>query len=147
MSAPLPEPITLDFNDASLIPFLSGQPPGGSDVLTTQSACPFKAFATTRLAARGWDFAAAGLTPSQRGQLLHAVLHSVWACPPLGMRSLTELGGEISTGLRPFVAFHADRAIPGTLALSVRERMPARYLELEAERLTRLVTEWRLSAC
>jgi probable DNA repair protein len=142
--APVPssDPLTHDFNDASLIPFPPGQAPGGSDVLTAQSACPFKAFATTRLAAKGWDFAAAGLTPAQRGQLLHAVLHSVWSGPPIGIRSRTDLAERSANGLRPFIALHVERSISNKLASSVRDRMPARYLEIEAERLTRLVIEW-----
>jgi ATP-dependent helicase/nuclease subunit B len=40
---------------------------GGAAVLTAQSQCPFKAFATARLAAQSWEPAEAGLTPSQRG--------------------------------------------------------------------------------
>jgi ATP-dependent helicase/nuclease subunit B len=140
--APTPKPLAQEFNDASLIPFPPGQAPGGSDVLTAQSNCPFKAFATTRLDAKGWDPAAAGLTPAQRGQLLHAVLHSVWGGPPLGIRTRTDLNDKIASGLRPFVETHVDRAISGKLAPAVRERMPVRYLELEAERLTRLIAEW-----
>jgi ATP-dependent helicase/DNAse subunit B len=132
----------VDFNDSSLIPFPPGQAPGGSDVLTAQSACPFKAFATTRLAAKGWEFAQAALSPPQRGQLLHAVLHSVWAGPPLGIRTRSHLIEKIASGLRPFVALHVDGAIHDRLPTSVRDRMPARYLDLEAERLTHLVTEW-----
>jgi probable DNA repair protein len=139
---PTLNPIAEDFFDTSVIPFPPGQAPGGSDVLTAQSNCPFKAFATLRLAAEGWDPAQAGLTAAQRGQLLHAVLHSVWAGPPLGIRTLSELTGKIASGLRSFVKSHVDRAISGKLAPAVRERMPARYLELEAERLTHLITEW-----
>ena len=137
-----PDPLTSDFLDTSLIPFPPGQAPGGSHVLTAQSNCPFKAFATTRLAAKGWDPALAGLTPAQRGQLLHAVLHSVWAGPPLGIRTRSDLADKITSGLHPFVELHVHNAISTKLSAAVRERMPARYLELEAERLTRLITEW-----
>ena len=139
---PPPDRVTLDFDDSSLTPFPPGQVAGGSDVMTTQSNCPFKAFATTRLAAKGWDPAEAGLTPAQRGQLLHAVLHSVWDGPPLGIRNRSDLTSVVTSGLREFVLVHVDRAIAGKLTVAVRERMPARYVELEAERLTRLVTEW-----
>jgi ATP-dependent helicase/DNAse subunit B len=95
-----------------------------------------------RLAAEGWDPAEAGLTAAQRGQLLHAVLHSVWAGPPLGIQSRADLLDKIASGLRDFVESHVVRAIAGKLPRAVSERMPARYLELESERLTRLVTEW-----
>jgi hypothetical protein len=75
------------FEDFSRIPFPPGKVLGGAGVLTSQSQCPFKAFATARLAAQTWEPAEAGLTPSQRGQLLHAVLHAIWAGPPEGIRS------------------------------------------------------------
>jgi probable DNA repair protein len=141
-ASPTPDPLTLDFLDTSLNPFPAGMAPGGSDVLTAQSNCPFKAFATTRLAAKGWDPAQTGLTPAQRGQLLHAVLHSVWAGPPLGIRSRSDLTEKITSGLHPFVKLHVDHAISSKLPASVHERMPARYLELEALRLTSLIIEW-----
>jgi probable DNA repair protein len=123
---PAPNPLTVDFFDTSLIPFPAGQAPGGSDVLTAQSNCPFKAFATARLDAKSWDFAETGLTAKQRGSLLHSVLHSVWAGPPLGIRTRTDLLGKIASGLRPFVETHVASAIAGKLAPAVRERMPGR---------------------
>ena len=113
---------------------------GGAGVLTAQSQCPFKAFAGARLAAQGWEQAEAGLTASQRGQLLHAVLHAVWNGPPEGIRSLREL--QSLPDKRDFVAGHVERVLREEISLGIRERMPRRYLELEEQRLTRLVTEW-----
>ncbi len=82
-------PLTVSFEDFSRIPFPPGKVAGGASVLTAQSQCPFKAFATARLAAQSWKPAEAGLTASQRGSLLHAVLHSIWAGhAPEGIRSL-----------------------------------------------------------
>jgi len=113
---------------------------GGSTVLTSQSQCAFKAFATTRLAAQDWDAAEAGLTPSVRGQLLHAVLHAVWGGPPDGIRTQDEL--RALPDRRTFVEGHVQRAMAANLPAGAREQMPRRYLELEERRLTRLVTEW-----
>jgi probable DNA repair protein len=133
-------PLTVSFEDFSRIPFPPGKVAGGSSVLTAQSQCPFKAFATARLAAQGWDHAEAGLTASQRGNLLHAVLHAVWAGPPDGIRTLADLQ---KLNDRPgFVAGHVQRALQQELRPHLRERMPRRYLELEEQRLTRLVSEW-----
>ncbi len=116
--------------------------PGGSNVLTAQSQCAFKAFATTRLGAQNWDLAEAGLTASQRGQLLHAVLHAVWGGPThRGIRTFTELQ-ELGTGLEAFVEEHVQRVVADKLPAAAREQMPQRYLELEERRLVRLVTEW-----
>jgi ATP-dependent helicase/nuclease subunit B len=135
-----PDPLTICVEDFSRIPYPPGRVHGGAGVLTSQSQCPFKAFATARLAAQSWEPAQAGLTPSQRGQLLHAVLHAVWAGPPRGIRSHTEL--LALPDRRAFVAGHVQRVFEAELRPGLRQRMPARYLELEQLRLTGLVTEW-----
>ncbi len=113
---------------------------GGSTVLTAQSQCPFKAFAIARLDAQSWRAAEAGLTPSTRGQLLHAVLHAVWSGPSNGIRTLQEL--QSISDLASFVSAHARSVMAAQLPASAREQMPRRYLELEEQRLARLVTEW-----
>jgi probable DNA repair protein len=133
-------PKTILIEDASRIPFAAGSAEGGSSVLTAQSQCPFKAFATTRLAAQNWQPAEAALTASQRGQLLHAVLHAVWGGPPLGIRSLDEL--QRLPNRKAFVADLVQNVLRNQTRAAMRDQMPRRYLELEAERLTRLVTEW-----
>ncbi|MGD0901977.1 MAG: PD-(D/E)XK nuclease family protein [Terracidiphilus sp.] len=137
---PRRQPLTVSFEDSSRIPFPPGKVKGGTGVLTSQSQCPFKAFASARLAAEGWEPAEAGLTPSQRGQLLHAVLHAVWGGPPNGIRSQHEL--QDLTERSAFVAAHVRRVLEGELLSALRQRMPRRYLELEEQRLTGLVAEW-----
>jgi len=136
----IPDPLSKDFEDVSRILFPSGPVQGGSRVLTSQSQCPFKAFATSRLAAQSWELAEAGLTASQRGTLLHAVLHAFWAGPPDGIRSLNEL--QNLKDRSSFVAMHVHRVFQNELHPELRERMPRRYLELEEMRLIALVTEW-----
>jgi len=141
LSAPAPpSPLTITFEDASRVPFPPGKVEGGSSVLTHQSQCPFKAFATARLAAHDWQPAEAGLTAAQRGQMLHAVLHSVWAGPPQGIRTHKELQNPKARSA--FVAGHVSRTFKQQIRSGIRERMPRRYLELEEQRLTRLVSEW-----
>jgi len=161
-------PLTVPFEDYSRVPFPPGKVAGGASVLTAQSQCPFQAFATARLGAKNWQPAEAGLTAGQRGNLLHAVLHSIWAGPPDGIRSHAELVALINqegcprsgssdlgndesqpdpsnssrNALRTFVAAHVQRTLARELRPHLREQMPRRYLELEALRLTRLVTEW-----
>jgi probable DNA repair protein len=135
-----PPPLTCEVEDFSRIAFPTGHLHGGSAVLTAQSQCPFKAFATARLDAKTWQPAQAGLTPSQRGQLLHSVMHNLWAGPPSGIRTLNEL-----TNLKDragFVTAHVHRVFEEEIRPQLRERMPRRYLELEAERVIRLVSEW-----
>jgi len=135
-----PPPLTVTVEDRSRIPFPPGKVKGGAYVLTAQSQCPFKAFATARLAAQDWEPAEAGLTTSQRGNLLHAVLRSIWAGKPEGIRTHAEL---LSLNDREaFVAGHVQRTLAQQLKPHLRELMPRRYLELEELRLTKLVTEW-----
>ena len=137
---PEPAPVVVAFPDSSRVPLSARTAPGGSGVLTAQSQCAFKAFATARLAAQGWEPAQGGLTAAQRGQVLHAVLHSIWAGPPDGIRSHKDL--LAIADLRTFVEGHARNALRTTLPATVRERMPQRYIELEEARLVDLVGEW-----
>jgi probable DNA repair protein len=140
IATPQAPPLTETFEDFSRVAFPGGRAEGGSSVLTAQTQCPFKAFATARLDARGWSPAEAALTAVQRGQLMHAVLHAIWAGPPYGIRTLEEL--QERTDLRTFVEGHVSRVFAAEVRPDLRERLSARYLELEEERLTRLITEW-----
>jgi probable DNA repair protein len=136
----LPDPLTVAFDDTTQLPYSPGEVSGGATVLTTQSQCPFKAFATARLDAKEWDAGEAGLTAIERGQLLHEVLHSVWAGPPSGIRTHAEL--TALADLAAFVGGHVRRVLQETMPARARNCMPPRYLELEATRLIGLVTEW-----
>jgi len=138
LAAPTPAACTIIVEDLSRIPRAPGPVAGGASALTAQSRCPFQAFATARLDARRWERAQAGLTPPQRGLLLHGVLHAVWAGPPLGIRTIADLQRLAD---RPaWVANHVAQIFAAGLRPALRERMPARYLDLEQKRLTRLVT-------
>jgi len=143
LAAPaIPAPLTVCFEDASRIPFPAGEVTGGSSVLTAQSQCAFKAFATARLAAQKWDRAEAGLTALERGLLLHEALHSVWSGPPHGIRSHKEL--LAIENLPPFVEKHVRRVFAIKMPSRARDCMPQRYLDLEQTRLIALVAEWLL---
>jgi ATP-dependent helicase/nuclease subunit B len=135
-----PDPLTVVFEDATQLPYPLREVSGGATVLTAQSQCPFKAFATARFAAKKWDAGEAGLTAIERGQLLHDVLHSVWAGPPIGIRTHTEL--VALTDLPAFVEGHVRRVLKERMPARAHGGMPPRYLELEAMRLIGLVTEW-----
>jgi probable DNA repair protein len=140
IAPPLSPSVTEFFDDASRIPFPAATVTGGSGVLTSQSQCPFKAFATARLAAQTWEPAEAGLTALERGLLLHEVLHSVWAGPPRGIRSHKELLDVPNLG--SFVSDHVRHVFATKLPSRARNSMPPRYLDLEQMRLVSLVTEW-----
>lgn len=135
------QPQTGTFTDTAQVPFTARDSAGGSGILTAQSQCPFKAFAHFRLGAQNWDPGRPCLTPAQRGQLLHAVLHSIWGGPPNGLSTLEELKQKLPH-LESFVTSHVESRVPSALKSDVRAWMPARYLELERLRLVHLLTEW-----
>ena len=128
------------FTDSSRVPFSSPELRGGSSVLSSQSQCAFKAFASVRLAAKTWDPAEAGLSAKQRGQILHSVLHSVWSGTKPGIKNHDDLRAIADPPA--FVRTHVKLALSSEVSAAVREQMPAMYLELEETRLIRLITEW-----
>ena len=133
------------FADDSLLPFPHLQVSGGADTLRRQSLCPFQAFSMVRLNSEDWQPAEAGLNAKQRGQLLHAVLHRVWGgAAQGGISSLEELQNK--TGLRAFAGEVVNAVVAESFdparSNSLPARFPARYLHLEKERLTQLVSEW-----
>ena len=140
--APSPHapPLTVEFEDAGQVPFPPGKAEGGAAVLTSQSQCPFKAFAVVRLGAQDWQPAQPAFTPAQRGKLLHAALHAIWAGPPDGLRNLHDL--QVLPDPPSFVAGHVRRAFQQETRSSLRGRMPRAYLELEEQRMARLIGEW-----
>ena len=132
LAAPTPDPSTA--------PFAGDHLRGGASSLSSQSQCPFKAFATVRLTAQGWDAAEAGLSAKQRGQILHKVLHSVWSGKAPGIKSHHDLI-EIED-LPEFVRLHVRAVLATELPAAVRDQMPAMYRQLEEVRLIRVVAEW-----
>lgn len=133
-------PQTVTFEDTTRVAFAGDKAPGGSSVLTAQSQCAFKSFAIARLDAKPWEPAEFGLSTSQRGLLLHEVMHAVWGGPPEGFHSLQDL--RACNDLTSFVTAHVERVLETKLPDELRDRVPQRYLALEATRLSRLITEW-----
>ncbi len=132
---------TIWIEDASQIPFPAGPLRNGVSALTAQSQCPFKAFAVARLRAEKWEPAQAGLTPKQRGNLLHPALHSIWSPPPQGIRSHADLLAKLDT-LEEFVRIHVRGALASQSVAAARASTPPAYLALEETRLITLLTDW-----
>jgi len=133
---------TFTVEDSSTRPYSSGHLQGGSAILSFQSQCPFKAFAIARLGAQSWDPAENGLSPRQRGQLLHDVLHSIWSGRRPGIKTHGDLIAIDEENLSGFVRKHVKTVMQSRVPTHIREQMPAMYLDLEETRLVRLVTEW-----
>ncbi|MDP2795083.1 MAG: PD-(D/E)XK nuclease family protein [Sulfurisoma sp.] len=109
---------------------------GGTGLLRAQAVCPAWAFYQCRLGARALAEPVEGLDAAGRGTLLHAVLEAFWkdrgsaelAAMNAAARAAA-IGFAVGAGL---VAFDAQREDP----------LPARFVELERERLARLVAQW-----
>lgn len=117
----------------------SGKPKaitGGSAVLRDQANCPFNAFARWRLGAQQPLEPSDGLTPLERGILLHDCLDQLW--------------GEL---IHSAALVGLDGAITQSLISSIVEKnlrhwrlrkseLGERFLQLENERLTKLLSNW-----
>ncbi|AXC11855.1 RecB family exonuclease [Acidisarcina polymorpha] len=137
---------TAAVEDGSLISWPRELAAGGSAILKRQSACAFQAFASRRLGAEEMRVAERGLTPLDRGDILHRVLEAFWAKDnPDDMRLETreELIHAKETGRLPGILSHHIRRVfsdrSGNFQLS--EWMTS-YLEVEQGRLYSLLSRW-----
>jgi probable DNA repair protein len=113
--------------------------PGGAALLRDQAACPFRAFARHRLAARPVDPVDIGLDARDRGSLVHAVLESIWT-RLRDQRALLDLD---EAALNALIADAVDAAVE-----PLRRRRPGtitpRFAEVEKARLAALLRDWLL---
>jgi probable DNA repair protein len=103
---------------------------GGVGIVESQSSCPFQAFARYRMRADTWPAVSEGLSPLERGTLLHAALAALWDDigdhATLVAQGDTELRDRIATAVA-----HArnklDRArwqsLPGAVAAGESQRL------------------------
>lgn len=110
-------------------------------VLRSQAACPFQAFARTRLGVSDLKVPEDGLDALQRGTLVHELLRAVWHghgnLPGLKTSSkLHELAD--ANLLQQFVTERAD----ALLSLRGRADWEREFILAERERITRLVFRW-----
>jgi probable DNA repair protein len=110
---------------------------GGTRVVTDQSACPFRAFATHRLHAEPLAEPRPGLDAMLRGGLLHATLESFWK----GLGSQAALHALDDAARHARVVAGADAALDA-LAADRPDLVGPRLRELERERLLRAVHAW-----
>jgi probable DNA repair protein len=111
--------------------------PRGTSVFRDQAACPFRAFAHVRLAARALDEPEPGLDALARGSLLHEVMHAVWQ----ELKSQANLTGHTDESLHELVRATVRHALH-TAAEKRRATFTERFLALEEWRLTALVRAW-----
>lgn len=110
---------------------------GGSSLIKNQALCPFSGFAIHRLNARPLEQPSTGLTPADRGNMLHQVLELFWQrietqarLQALTEPQLHELLNELcQQALAPYRR-HADAW------------MQQRFWQLEQRRLLQLLLRW-----
>ncbi|WP_347332845.1 PD-(D/E)XK nuclease family protein [Marinimicrobium locisalis] len=111
--------------------------PGGSSLFKAQAACPFNAFAQLRLGARTPDRPVMGLSPAERGILLHGVLASLWKT--LGDSATLHAWEEDS--LSALITELCEQTLAPIRQRRPRELGPE-YCALEQERLRDMVHRW-----
>ncbi|MEY3183242.1 MAG: ATP-dependent helicase/deoxyribonuclease subunit [Pseudomonadota bacterium] len=104
---------------------------GGTRVLKLQNTCPFKAFAEIRLKASAWPEPYLGLSPAQRGVMVHELLAQLWgkiktheqlcALSEPALRDL--LGNMIQETLERWQTLQPHRLSETTMALEYKRLM------------------------
>jgi probable DNA repair protein len=136
-----PAPLIETFADTLPLPPLPDtSTPGGVSVLTAQAQCGFRAFAERRLFLRELETVDAGLSPRDRGEHVHAVLQLFWDT----VKSQAELlrlskRDERGTCQRDdLLQSCIDQALHG----DPQHSWDAAYLDVQRERLFRLLSSW-----
>jgi probable DNA repair protein len=109
---------------------------GGASTVQWQLSEPFTAFAFSRLGVRDIDNQAVGVPPSLRGNLVHDTLYRLYQDLP-SVATLRKVSDED-------LASHVHRAVDGAMQRHQRQAdaVLMRLLQLERERITRLVTDF-----
>ena len=111
--------------------------PGGSTLLKNQSTCPFNAFAIHRLGADALEEAEYGLSPMDRGSILHDILYRLWRqwqnSATLHSLSETMLHNQVSQTINTVL-----QEWPSKNRLLASNA----FKELEQQRLQKLVVAW-----
>jgi ATP-dependent helicase/nuclease subunit B len=126
------------FSDANAPPLPGGSySAGGTGLFRDQSACPFRAFARYRLHAAALEQADIGLSPRDRGLILHSLLHRLWQ----RLGSLEQLQAMDGPALEQLLVEVTTETIE-----SGRRRHPGiwthRFTALEQARLQGILRDW-----
>jgi len=113
---------------------------GGAAIIKNQSACPFRAFATHRLAIVPLDETEPGIDAAEKGSLIHRALEFIWR--QLGSQqallALDQAGRETLIAAAVEAAFASDRtSVSGAARGFEQQRMAgvlAEWLEIEQQR-------------
>ncbi|NND68193.1 MAG: hypothetical protein HKN19_11455, partial [Halioglobus sp.] len=110
---------------------------GGASLVERQSLCPFRAFAEHRLHASPLPESQVGLSPAERGTLVHEALQVLWQ----GLGSHDALLALDADAEAVLISNACDSALP-RLPGYRRRALGQACLDLEAIRLRELLAEW-----
>lgn len=132
--------------DSDPIPWPENVSAGGVSILKRQSACAFQSFAQKRLATGELTAAGWGLSPLQRGDLLHIVLERLWTSQSGSasqLHSLDDLRAAIrDRRIGEIVSLHIEEVFAHHKATQSVDAWSRAYLESEKRRLHSLLTTW-----
>src|SRR5690606_7867378 len=124
--------------DVTAVPLIDAAPvKGGSGIIASQSACPFKGFAQYRLRARELPQPVYGVPLHALGECIHEALQAFWQ----GMQSHAALVASGEAELQQAVAGALDPALQ-RLARHYPTVLTPTLTMLERHRLTSLLLRW-----
>jgi ATP-dependent helicase/nuclease subunit B len=124
--------------DASVVQTANSPPvQGGSGILASQSACPFKGFAQYRLQARQLPRPLYGIPPNALGDCIHEALRAFWSA----MQSHAALVATDRASLEHAIEQALVPAL-NSLARHYPATLTPRLRALETRRLTNLLLGW-----
>jgi len=110
---------------------------GGSSLLKNESTCPFNAFAIHRLWAKPLEQPLMGLSPLDRGSIVHEILYRLW-----GLWGSSEALVRLS---EQQLSEQVEEHIEAVLSEQARRHpclLGERFKQLEQQRLTKLIVQW-----
>ncbi len=140
---PLPTLEKVD-EDSAVIPWPREKNAGGSDVLKRQAACPFQAFAAKRLRAEPLDETDWGISPSEKGKLLHRVMERLFSpSEPAALHNREEIVTAIDAyALTDLLESQIDAVFRAEFGLAVADPWQQACLAAEKRRLLNLLDAW-----
>lgn len=109
---------------------------GGTFILKNQSDCPFRAYSIHRLSAESIVEPEPGITPMERGDLLHKVMEQFWE----EVKNSDILTEQLQSGEIDKIIY---RSIESAVKIWASSKLKdERFVELEKERLASLILEW-----
>jgi ATP-dependent helicase/nuclease subunit B len=137
---------TVPIEDASSIPWPNELPAGGAEILKRQSACAFQSFAMRRLDAEELEAPERGLSPLDRGNIVHDVMNSFWSMPgPDGvpLKSQSDLfNAKVHGHLPEILDFHIAKVFRKRRDSDQESNWSKAYLQVEQARLRSLLLHW-----